>query len=38
MTPEAETAGGSAQRLAEAQAKIAAAAKAAGRDPADGAA
>jgi pyridoxal phosphate enzyme (YggS family) len=35
MTTEAETAGGSAQRLAEAQAKIAAAAKAAGRDPAD---
>ena len=35
MAPEAETAGGSAQRLAEAQAKIAAAAKAVGRDPAD---
>ena len=34
MTPEAETAGGSVQRLAETQAKIAAAAKAAGRDPA----
>ena len=35
MTPEAETTGGSAQRLAETQAKIAAAAKAVGRDPAD---
>jgi hypothetical protein len=35
MTPEAETAGGSVQRLAAAQAKIAAAAKAAGRDPGD---
>ena len=35
MASEAETAGGSALRLAEAQAKIAAAAKAAGRDPAD---
>ena len=35
MTPEAETAGGSAQRLAEAQAKIAAAARAAHRDPAE---
>jgi pyridoxal phosphate enzyme (YggS family) len=35
MTPEAETAGGSVQRLAAAQAKIAAAAKAAGRDPAE---
>ena len=35
MAPEAETAGGSAQRLAETQAKIAAAAKSAGRDPAD---
>jgi len=35
MTPEAETTGGSAQRLAEAQAKIAAAAKAVGRDPAE---
>jgi pyridoxal phosphate enzyme (YggS family) len=35
MTPEAETAGGSVQRLAAAQAKIGAAAKAAGRDPGD---
>ncbi len=35
MTAEAETAGGSAQRLAEAQAKIAAAARAAHRDPAE---
>jgi PLP dependent protein len=35
MTPEAETTGGSAQRLAETQAKIAAAAIAVGRDPAD---
>ncbi len=35
MAPEAETTGGSAQRLAEAQAKIAAAAKAVGRDPAE---
>jgi pyridoxal phosphate enzyme (YggS family) len=35
MIPEAETAGGSAQRLAEAQAKIAAAAQAVGRDPAE---
>ncbi|MBC7832510.1 MAG: alanine racemase, partial [Hyphomicrobium sp.] len=34
MTPEAETTGDSAQRLAETQAKIAAAAKAVGRDPA----
>jgi pyridoxal phosphate enzyme (YggS family) len=34
MTPEAETAGGSAQRLAEVQAKIAAAARAAHRNPA----
>lgn len=34
MTPVAETTGDSVQRLAEAQAKIAAAAKAAGRDPA----
>ena len=34
MTPEAETAGGPVLRLAEAQAKIAAAARAAGRDPA----
>ena len=33
MTPESETAGGSAQRLAAAQAKIAAAARAAHRDP-----
>jgi PLP dependent protein len=35
MAPEAETAGGSARRLAEAQAKISAAAKSVGRDPAD---
>ena len=35
MAPEAETTGGSAQRLAETQAKIAAAAKAVGRDPAE---
>ncbi len=35
MTPEAETAGGPVQRLAAARAKIAAAAKAAGRDPAE---
>jgi len=35
MTAEAETAGGSAQRLAAAQAKIAAAARAAHRDPAE---
>jgi pyridoxal phosphate enzyme (YggS family) len=35
MTPEAETAGGSAQRLAAVQAKIAAAARAAHRDPAE---
>ena len=35
MTPEAETASGSAARLAEIKAKIAAAAKAAGRDPAE---
>ena len=34
MTPEAETTGDSARRLAETQAKIAAAAKAVGRDPA----
>ena len=34
MTPEAETTGGRVRRLAETQAKIAAAAKAAGRDPA----
>jgi PLP dependent protein len=35
VAPVAETAGGSAQRLAEAQAKIAAAAQAVGRDPAE---
>ena len=35
MNAEAETAGGSAQRLAEAQAKIAAAARDAHRDPAE---
>ena len=35
MNAEAETAGGSAQRLAEAQAKIAAAARGAHRDPAE---
>jgi PLP dependent protein len=35
MAPEAETTGGSAQRLAEAQAKIAAAAKSVRRDPAE---
>jgi PLP dependent protein len=35
MAPEAETTGGSAQRLAATQAKIAAAAQAVGRDPAE---